>query len=172
MKNLVKVIGLFSFCVVAQGVVVQEDAFAASKGKAKKAFADVCPKVQQVGSGSATIYKNSAPVRANSNITAPIIGFRREPTLIMGRNISTRGTKPIYDNKGNTLGSCPWATAHDFAGGRFRCTMQTASLRRAAVRNTNNPAVFFKVNSNTCIQVPDAGKCYGSSKGLCNQTLK
>lgn len=167
MKNLVWVIGLVGLCVVSQ-----ENVYAASKSRAKKTFAQVCQKVQVVGSGSSTIYKNSAPVRANSSHTAPIVGFRREPTLIMSRNISTKGNKPVYDNKGNTIGSCPWASAHGFSGGRFRCTMQTASLRRAAVRNTSDPAVFFKVNSNTCIKIPDAGKCYGSSKGLCNQTLK
>lgn len=155
-------------------LVNANDTYAASKRKkpSTTAISSVCSKIQDVGSASSTIYKNSAPVRASSAHTAPIIGYRKEPTLIMGRNISSRGTKPVYDGKGKTIGSCPWASAIGFAGGRFRCTMQTSSLRRSAVRNTNSPTVYFKVSNSLCIKVGDAGKCYGSSKGLCNQILK
>ena len=146
--------------------------FAIGQESAQAAIGDQCSTIQTVGGGN--IYKNSAPVRANSNLTAPIIGFRREPTLIMTRNISTRGTVTIFDSRGTSIGRCPWATAHGTAGGRYRCTMQTSSLRRTAVRNTSSPTVYFKVNtrSKLCIRIPDAGKCYGSVKGLCNQTLR
>lgn len=130
-----------------------------------------CPKVLDVGSASGTIYKNSAPVRANSSLTAPIVGFRKEPTLIYGRRNFTGSTHTIFDGQGNSLGRCPVTSAHG-AAGRARCTLQTASVRRNAVRNTSSPTVYFKISRTTCVKVPDAGKCYGSVKGLCNQVLK
>jgi hypothetical protein len=130
----------------------------------------VCGRVVEAGSASSTIYKQSAPLRSGG-VGTPLIGYRREPTLIMNRNISSRGTKPVYDSKGNRLTSCPWASAVGHAGGRFRCTIQTASMRQAAIRNTKSPSVYFNVIGNTCVRVPDAGKCVGSVKGLCNQTI-
>ncbi len=129
-----------------------------------------CPNVLQVGGQSSTIYKNSAPLRSGG-IGTPIVGFRREPTLIMNRRFTTSGTS-IFDSAGTRIGGCPWASAHGHAGGRFRCTMQTGSLRGAAVRNTRKANVFFKVNGSTCVEVPDAGRCYGSVKGLCNQLIR
>ena len=136
-----------------------------------KTLDQFCPKSLEVGKDSGTIYKNSAPVRANSSLTAPIVYFRREPTLIFGRRNFTGSSFTIYDGKGTSLGRCPYATAHG-AQGRARCTMQTTSVRRAAVKNTGSPTVYFKVSSNTCVKIPDAGACYGSVKGLCNQVLK
>lgn len=130
-----------------------------------------CPKLLDVGSASATIYKNSAPVRANPSLTAPIVGFRREPTLIYGRRNFTGSTHTVFDSAGKSLGRCPVTSAHG-AAGRARCIFQTASLRRQAVKNTNSPTVYFKISKNTCVKIPDAGKCYGSNKGLCNQVLK
>ena len=135
-----------------------------------KTLEQFCPKMQQAGSESATIYKNSAPVRANSAITAPIVGFRKEPTLIFNRKNFSGSRFRIYDGKGQSLGSCPYASARGHQG-RARCTMQTASLRRKAVRNTGSANVYFKISSSLCVKVPDAGKCYGSSKGLCGQTI-
>lgn len=136
-----------------------------------KSLDQFCPKSQQVGSESATIYKNSAPVRANSNYTAPIIGFRREPTLIFNKRNFTGSSFTIYDGKGNSLGRCPFASARGHQG-RARCTLQTASVRRAAVKNTKSPTVYFKISKNLCVVVPDAGRCYGSVKGLCNQVIQ
>lgn len=140
------------------------DAFAQSK-KLK----NICKNISNVSNNSVFIYKNSAPVRNPS--TLQIIGFRREPTLIMNRNVSFKGTTTIYDTNGNSIGRCPWATAHGHAGGRYRCTMQTGSLRATAVRNTGKPTVYFYINRDTCAAVPDAGRCYGSVKGLCNQVI-
>ena len=134
-------------------------------------LAQTCPKVQEVGTESGTIYKNSAPVRANSSLTAPIVYFRREPTLIYGRKNFAGSSHTIFDGSGNSLGRCPVTSAHG-AAGRARCTMQTASVRRNAVRNTGSATVYFKISRSLCVKVPDAGKCYGSSKGLCNQILK
>jgi len=130
-----------------------------------------CPKVLDVGSASGTIYKNSAPVRANSSLTAPIVYFRKEPTLIFGRRNFTGSTHTIFDSAGNSLGRCPVTSAHG-AAGRARCTLQTASVRRNAVKNTTSPTVYFKISRSLCVKVPDAGKCYGSVKGLCNQVIK
>ena len=136
----------------------------------KRALSAVCRSVLSVGGASGTVYKNSAPLRSGG-VGTPLIGYRNEPSLLMSRRYTTSGTS-IYDSAGNKIGSCPWADAHGFSGGRFRCTMQTASLRGAAVRNTKKPNVFFKVNSKTCVEVFDAGRCYGSSKGRCNQLIK
>ena len=118
------------------------------------------------------IYKNSAPIRSGGPGT-PLIGFRRQPTLIMNKSFTRSSTK-VYDSQDNLLVSCPWADAHGHAGGRFRCTNSTAAMRRKAVKNTGSPTVYFVVKSNTkyCAKVPDAGKCYGSVKGECNITIK
>lgn len=128
-----------------------------------------CTKVETLPNGN-FIYKNSAPLRAGG-VGTPLIGYRKEPTLIMNKSY-TRGSTTIYDSKGNKIGSCPWASAHGAAGGRFRCTMQTSALRRTAVKNTRSPVVYFSLNKTMCAEVPDAGRCYGSSKGLCGETIK
>ena len=158
--------------VLASLCLIESDAFARDRAAvvSKRTLKKVCPKTILVGSASGTVYKNSAPLRSGG-VGTPLIGYRKEPSLLMSRRYTTSGTS-IYDSNGAKIGSCPWATAHGFAGGRFRCTMQTASLRGSAVRNTKKPNVFFKVNSKTCVEVPDAGRCYGSSKGLCNQLIK
>jgi hypothetical protein len=135
-----------------------------------KTLDQFCPKVQQVGSESGTVYKNSAPVRANSALTAPIVGFRKEPTLIFGRKNFSGSRFRIYDGSGASLGSCPYASAHG-AKGRARCSMQTGSVRRKAIKNTGSATVYFQISPSLCVKIPDAGKCYGSSKGLCNQTI-
>lgn len=128
----------------------------------------VCKSVVSVNSGF--IYKNSAPLRRGGPGT-PLIGFRNEPSMIGHHKKLNRGGTRIYDSKGNKIGSCPWASAHDSVGGRFRCTMQTSSLRRAASR-TGNPRIYFTNIGTQCIEVPDAGRCYGSVKGRCNQLIK
>jgi len=131
----------------------------------------VCRKVVSVTDRSKFIYKNSAPLRAGG-IGTRIVGFRREPTLIMNQNISNRGTATIFDSTGAKIGSCPWASAHGHSGGRYRCTMNTGGLRRTALQKTRKPVGFFKINKSTCVEVPDLGKCYGSVKGLCNQIIR
>jgi hypothetical protein len=158
---------------ILMAAIISLVAFSSQAEAARKNrnFAAVCSNVRTAGSASNTIYKNSAPLRSGG-VGTPLIGYRKEPTLIMNTNISSRGTKSVYDSNGNRLTSCPWASAEGHGGGRFRCTIQTASLRGAAVRNTRSPAVFFNVSGKTCIKVEDAGRCYGSVKGLCNQTIK
>lgn len=132
----------------------------------------VCKKVLSATDKGLFIYKNSAPIRKNSRMGSPIVGFRQEPTLIMNKNISSKGTASIYDAKGTKIGSCPWAPAHGHGGGRYRCTMNTSALRRTAVKNARTPNGFFKINKNTCVEVPDLGRCFGSVKGMCNRTLR
>jgi hypothetical protein len=135
-----------------------------------KSLSKTCPKVQLVGSESATIYKNSAPLRSGG-VGTPLIGYRREPTLIYNRRNFSGSRHVVYDSKGKSLASCPVVSAEGHAG-RARCTIQTSSLRRSAVGNTGSPTVYFKVSGNLCVKVPDAGRCYGSVKGLCNQLIK
>ena len=141
-------------------------ATATPEGKLDK----VCAKVRK-GTGG-FIYKNSAPLRSGGPGT-PLVGFRKEPTLIgLGAGSLSRNGTVIYDILGNKLGSCPWTTAHGAGGGRYRCTMSTISLRRKAIRKSRKPTVYFKLVGKSCIKIPDAGRCYGSVKGLCNQLIK
>jgi hypothetical protein len=118
------------------------------------------------------IYKNAAPLRSGGPGT-PLVGFRRQPTLIMNKVYSRSRTR-VYDSQDNLLVTCPWATAHGHAGGRFRCTNSTAILRRKAIKNTGSPTVYFVTNPRTtsCARVPDAGRCYGSVKGLCTTRIE
>lgn len=118
------------------------------------------------------IYKNAAPLRSGGPGT-PLVGFRKQPTLIMNKSY-TRGSTKIYDSQDNLLATCPWAEAHGHAGGRFRCINSTIAMKRRAIKNTGSPTVYFLVNprKKLCAEVPDSGKCYGSVKGLCNTNLK
>jgi hypothetical protein len=118
------------------------------------------------------IYKSAAPLRRGGPGT-PLVGFRKQPTLIMNKSYTRSGTR-IYDSQDNLLTTCPWASANGHAGGRFRCTNSTITMRRRAIQNTGSPAVFFVTNPRTksCAYVPDAGRCYGSVKGLCDRTIK
>jgi len=135
---------------------------------AEAQIGSVCTSVITL-SDSRFIYKNSAPLRLGGGA---ITGFRQEPTLIMNSSaFSSRGSTKIYDSNGKVIGSCPWASAHGHAGGRFRCTMKTASLRRTAVKNTKSAAVFIRYKGTACVKVPDAGRCYGSVKGQCNRLI-
>jgi hypothetical protein len=90
----------------------------------------------------------------------------------MNANISSSSTSNVVDGKGNVLARCPWATAHGHGGGRQRCTALTASVRQAAIRNTGSPTIYFKVNACDHVKIPDAGRCYGSVKGLCNGLIQ
>ena len=146
-----------------------QKAEAKTTAKAKPKAAAVCTSVITLPN-SKFVYKNSAPVRGGRD--EHIIGYRVEPTLIMySSSLSSRSGTKIYDLTGNLIGSCPWASADGAAGGRFRCTMNTRNLRRAALRNTKNPSVLIAYRGSACVKVPDAGRCYGSNKGPCNQVL-
>ncbi len=116
------------------------------------------------------IYKNAAPVRAGGSGT-PLVGYRKEPTLIFSSLANGRlGTTTIYDSEGTRLIRCPKTSAHGFAG-RYRCTNNTPKMCAKARRNTDSKAVFFKVDTNRYVKVPNSGRCYGSTKGLCNQDI-
>ena len=159
MKILIS--SLFVGCLLIAGVAVAE------RPARAKAVAG-CSSVVNLPNG-AFIYKNSAPLR-KGGVGTPLVGYRIEPSLIMMRNFG-RGTGTIISTKGTRLGSCPWASAHDAAGGRLRCTMNTRSLRSAAVRAGGKPSAYFRTSGGTCALVPDIGRCYGSVKGLCNRLL-
>lgn len=135
-----------------------------------RTLAQNCKAVQDVGSASGTIYKQSAPIRTGGVGTA-LIGYRREPTLIYNRRNFSGAFATIYDSQGNSLARCPHTSAHGHAG-RARCTAQTASIRRAAINRTGSPTIYFKASNRLCVKVPDAGRCVGSVKGLCTQLIK
>jgi hypothetical protein len=134
-----------------------------------KSLAKICPKVQAAGSESSTIYKQSAPLRSGG-VGTPLIGYRQEPTLIFNKRNFSGGSHTIYDSSGKSLGRCPVVSAEGHAG-RARCTMQTSSLRRTAVKNTRSPRIYFKISGRLCVSVPDAGRCVGSVKGLCDRLI-
>jgi hypothetical protein len=135
-----------------------------------RSLAQICPTSQDVGSQSSTIYKQSAPLRSGG-IGTSIVGFRREPTLIYNKRNFSGSVATIYDSQGNSIARCPHTSAHGHAG-RARCTVQTSTVRRAAVRKTGSPTIYFKVSGRLCVKVADAGRCVGSVKGLCNQLIK
>lgn len=158
MKKVMFVVFLLCLCLPIEAI--------AARGGRVGAFA-ACSTTYTLPHSS-FIYKNSAPLRGSSGA---IIGFRREPTLIMKTRFSG-GSTTVYASNGVKIGSCPKTSAHGFAGGRMRCTMQTASLRRSAVSASGSPAALFTLGGGKCAKVPDAGRCYGSVKGLCNQILR
>ncbi len=123
---------------------------------------------------SAFVYKNSAPRRSCNSPSCPIVGFRSDPTLLF-KTRNYPGSCQILDKNGGNIARCPRQSAHDFSGGRCRCANAAGTLtrvvRRAAVSKTGSPEIFFRMG-NKCVRVPDAGKCYGSVKGLCNSTIK
>jgi len=143
------------------------------RGEFKELAKRGCERILDVKKSRSFIYKHSAPMRVGGRTyPAPIVGFRKEPTLILNVRIgSTQGTK-ILDSKGITIGSCPWTVAKGHSGGRYRCTMSTSSLRRKAIKSSGKPAIFFTLNKKSCAKVEDAGRCLGSSKGLCNQIIR
>jgi hypothetical protein len=156
-----------AFLLAVVGVVGTSGS-AHAQGRAKS-LDQICPKVQAAGSESSTIYKQSAPLRSGG-VGTPLIGYRKEPTLIFNKRNFSGGSQTIYDSKGNSLGRCPVVSAHGHAG-RARCTMQTSSLRRTAIKNTRSARIYFKISNRLCVSVPDAGRCVGSVKGLCNQLI-
>lgn len=156
---------LIGFCAVAVGLVSVGSAHAARV----KAIDQVCKSTKTLP-GHGYIYKNSAPLRSGG-VGTPLVGYRKEPTLIGVTGVLSRSAGQIYDKSGKKIGSGPWAAAHDTRYGRYRYTMQTASLRRTARKNTGSPEIYIVVRGKDCVKVPDSGKCYGSVKGLCTQTI-
>jgi hypothetical protein len=150
--------------LLAVAAVIGASGSANAQSRAKS-LDQICPKVQAAGSESSTIYKQSAPLRAGG-VGTELIGYRKEPTLIFNKRNFSGGSQTIYDSSGKALGRCPVVSAHGHAG-RARCTMQTSSIRRAAIKNTRSPRIYFKISSRLCVSVPDAGRCVGSVKGLC-----
>jgi hypothetical protein len=143
---------------------------------AARSIEERCPSIKDAGNPSKTIYKQSAPLRSGG-LDSPIVGFRKEPTLIFNRRNFRGGAHRIYDSTGVALARCPVVSAHGHAG-RARCTIQTSSLRSRARRNskretgTASPTIYFKIQRNLCVRVPDAGRCVGSVKGLCDRLIK
>ena len=153
--------GLFVALGVCAVSFMSTDAQAASK----RGIDQVC-KVQPFNTGT-FVYKNSAPLRNSRGV---MIGLRWEPTLIAKKAVLSSSTT-IYSQSGKKIGSCPWASAHGFAGGRYRCTMSTSSLVRAAKSSGGSPSVYFKLRGNACVKVNHAGQCAGSNKGGCNRIV-
>lgn len=159
---------MFSLAVVSFGIV------AAFVGGADAQTAPAsCASTVDVTT-SAFLYKNSAPRRSCNSPSCPIVGFRSDPTLLF-KTRTYPGSCQILDRNGGNIARCPRQSAHDFSGGRCRCSNAAGTLtrvvRRAAVSKTGSAEIFFKMG-NKCVRVPDAGKCYGSVKGLCNTTIK
>lgn len=165
MKKLI-ILSLCSVLTLASG----QTAEARTRKVSPRAAFDQCKNSVLVTSGG-FIYKNSAPIRSGG-VGTPLVGYRKQPTLILLRKGYSKSTTTIYSSTGEKIGRCPWASAHDAAGGRYRCTMNTARLRKAAITSAESATIFISVKANTCVEVPDAGRCYGSSKGLCNQLIK
>lgn len=121
---------------------------------------------------SPNIYKQSAPMRRGGKpFPAPLIGFRKEPTFIDNQGVLPRGRINVYNIRNQVLTTCPWASAIGHKG-RARCTVQVPALRRRAIATSGSPAIRFQLKNGRCAQVPDAGRCVGSSKGLCDRLIR
>ena len=127
----------------------------------------VCKNVQELGPNQ---YKNNSPIRAqNGNNASPITRFALNPTIIFIRgNPAKLGRANVYDSKGNYLTSGMKLGCD--APGRGTCNARykgsevapndTRSVRRKAIAKTRSPSIYWRVATNLCIRVPDAGKCY------------
>ena len=133
-------------------------------------LASVCPKIRQLGADQ---YKSNSPVRSNSNLTAPIVRFGLNPTIIfVASNPARLATARAYDKKGGLLFTAQrlgCAAKPRSAALRGTCLSRykadenranTRAMRRLAIRRTGSPEVYWKVASNLCIRVADLGKCY------------
>lgn len=151
----------YILAVFVVSILFASDVFAPKVAQAQ------CSKIVGV---SPNIYKQSAPLR-RGGVGSPLIGYRKEPTWIDNRGVLPRGRINVYNIKNQILTTCPWASA-DGHKGRARCTIQTAALRRRAIATSGSPAIRFQLKNRTCSQVPDAGRCVGSVKGLCDRLIK
>lgn len=128
-----------------------------------------CDSIRDLGRD---IYKNSKPHRACSAHTCPIDYYELYPSLL----VNTRGTprKPaatLLSSSGKKLATCGQRPCDDCSTGvRYVCTGNTHSFAKAAKASGGNYTVFYKLG-NVCVQINDVGRCNGSVKGLCNQTL-
>ena len=146
-------------------------------------IANVCKQVRDLG---VCQYKNNSPQRAQfGNNKSPIVSFNLNPTIIFTNERGNCGNQAklssanIYDSKGNLLCSGAQRLGCDAKRGtclsRYKADpnkCNTRNVRRAAVKNTGSPAIYWKVATNVCYKVPDAGKCYNVKvRDLCSKTI-
>lgn len=158
-KLIVAILGVFTLSVAGNSLLTN-NAFAAPSA---------C-KGGVLNISSGFIYKHSAPLRRGGPGT-PLVGFRKEPTIVGVSQALSRSGTSIYDSKGNSIGRCPWSDAHDSRGGRYRCTMNTSNLKRQAQKKGGSPGAYFTLPGKKCVFVPNLGQCYGSSKGDCDHNI-
>jgi hypothetical protein len=160
-RILLASLGLFVLCAGINS--------AGAAPRTSRALASVCS--NKVGI-SGYIYKNYQPLRRGPN-DHTLVGYQRNPTLLDNGGGSRRGSGVIYDGNGKRLAVCQGLPCDECRNHwRFKCSTATASIRRAAVAAKRSATIYFGVGGGKCVTVTDAGKCYGSVKGLCNQTLK
>lgn len=122
---------------------------------------------------SPNIYKQSAPLRKGGRpYPAPLVGYRKEPTFIDNQGVLPRGNINVYNSENELMIKCPWASAIGHKG-RARCTANVVKLRNKAIATTaaRSPAIRFQLKNGRCAHVPDAGRCVGSNKGLCDRLI-
>jgi hypothetical protein len=144
----------------------------------------VCGTVKELG---VCQYKSNSPERARyGDNSSPITGFNLNPTIIFTNergncgNPAKLGSANIYDSKGGLLCSGAQRLGCDARRGtclaRYKAdptTCNTRNVRRLAIKRTGSPTILWKVASNLCYRVPDAGKCYNVKvRELCGQTVK
>lgn len=143
-------------------------------GAAEAQLANVCPTIKSIsdrsGLGVLVQYKNNQ-VQRTGGVGTPISFFKRNPTIIetQGRRTFKNSRATIYDKNGKAVcTSTPrqgCSVARGECLGRYKFNCATSSVRRA----TSNGGAFIKVNSNLCVAVPNAGKCYNVKvRDLCD----
>ena len=129
-----------------------------------------CTKVVAIGKN---VYKSNKPHRACSAITCPIDYFEKSPSLLVNdRTLPSAGSATLIDSKGKSLSSCGSLDCRDCSTGvRYVCKSgNTNSMAKAAKADTGSYTGFYKIKT-TCVQIPDIGRCIGSTKGLCGTVL-
>lgn len=178
MKNLKVKNRLFSIIYSIYAIAVLLPAFTHAADIKK-----VCGTIRELG---ACQYKSNSPVRASSALSSPITRFALNPTIIFTNEVGACGNQAklssanIYDKKGNLL--CSSTQRLGCAAKRGTCLARykaderrcdTRNVRRKAVKNTGDPSIFWKVASNVCYRVPDAGRCYNVKvRELCAGLVK
>lgn len=141
----------------------------ASISHAAKPEIEGCETIRELGRD---VYKNSKPHRACAAHSCPIDYFELFPSLLVNtRGTPVRSSASLLNANGERIGRCGKRDCDDCStGDRYVCSGNTRTYAKKAKKTANSYTVYYKVGP-TCVEIPDIGKCKGSVKGLCNQTL-
>jgi len=154
-----RLISIFAVCL-----------FLASTAHAQ--LSSVCPKVVDIssrGAGALVQWKNNQ-VQRSGGVGSRLTGFLGAPTIIatQGRNPFTNSRATIYNKSGRAV--CTSSVRQGCAANRGECLARYKfPCATKSVRQATSGGAFVKVSGNTCIRVPNAGRCYNVKvRDLCD----